>query len=93
MDQRDALEELVSDLQIQAGTLDVLDNQITLDWFWACAQVLAALRPELRESQLSTFAILAVTRALAAGYPAAYTTGAANTLRVMTEQELWRGST
>jgi len=83
MYQRDALEELASDLQIQACELYTWDSKSTLPWFQACAQVLRALKPAQRESQLSTFAIVACARLTATDNHNVSTSNIAALLRTM----------
>ena len=56
--QRDVLEEMASELQIQAGTLDMRDSHEVTQWILACIQVLESIHDsDARESQLNSFVI------------------------------------
>ena len=56
---RDALDELVSDLQIQAGQLDICDADAREHWIQACHQVLEAIEdPQRKLDAVTNLAIL-----------------------------------
>ena len=61
---RDVLDDMASELQVQAGTLDLSDDTAVLAWSRACADVLRAMSDhEARDSHLVSFAIVLVLRA------------------------------
>lgn len=63
MTMRDALDELASELQAQACTMDVFDIDTVADWSAACVQVLRAMPVQNRDEHLASFAIVLVLRA------------------------------
>ena len=64
---RDALADMASELQVQAGRLDFFDLDAVDAWFRDCVQVLRAMRMQDREDQLVSYAIVLVMRARAYG--------------------------
>ena len=68
--QRDVLEEMAGELQIQAGALDMRDSEEVTQWIMDCNQVLDAIHDdEARESHLNSFVICLQVRELAcSGY-------------------------
>ena len=60
---RDALDEMASELQVQASGLDLSDMDAVDAWYRDCVQVLRAMRGQDRDDHLVSYAIVLVLRA------------------------------